>query len=74
MKSPRLITLILVGTVLGCTNFNTSNEVIAYAKPGLSQSQEEKWNQMIGKWYGSQTTKEGGIRQQITVRHPDGTY
>ena len=29
---------------------------------------------MVGKWYGNQPTKDGGLRQQLIQRAPDGTY
>ncbi|WP_445364935.1 hypothetical protein ACJJJB_11410 [Microbulbifer sp. ANSA001] len=60
--------------VTGCATTNTSSVAITSAKPSLTFSQEETWNLMLGKWYGSQPTKDGGKRQEIVERFPQGTY
>ena len=68
----RIILIVLVLT--GCATTNTSNETLAGSKSDLSQTQKENWGFMTGKWYGSQPTDDGGIKQEIMVRSPQGTY
>ncbi|WKE67106.1 hypothetical protein PVT67_07685 [Gallaecimonas kandeliae] len=58
----------------GCAIANTSSAPVTSEKPSLTVSQEETWNLMIGKWYGSQPTKDGGKKQEIVERFPQGTY
>lgn len=60
--------------ITGCATTNTSTVAVTSKKPSLSISQEETWNLMIGKWYGSQPTKDGGKVQEIMERSPQGTY
>jgi hypothetical protein len=70
-----LISIILFLQLLtsGCATTVTSNKVITDSKP-VSLSDEKTWKYLIGEWHGSQTTKEGGNRKEICIRHPDGTY
>lgn len=55
-------------------NTNTSKD------PILSESEESSYTEvknrslMLGRWFGQQSTTEGGIRQQINERKKDGTY
>ena len=58
----------------GCATNHTSNTDVAQTKPELDFSQEEKWYLLTGTWYSSQATKEGGIKQEIMQRSPQGNY
>jgi hypothetical protein len=71
--------LITVGCICflglnGCSTTNTSTEEITSSKPSTSLSQKEYWNLMIGRWYGSQPTKNGGKKEEIMEKLADGTY
>ena len=66
--------LVFVLAVTGCASNQTSQKEITSTKPALTLSQEDAWNILIGKWYGSQPTKEGGYKQEIMERFPEGTY
>ena len=52
----------------------TSEKAVTDPKPDLKLKEAETWGLMIGKWYGSQPTKEGGARSHIVERFPNGTY
>ncbi len=60
--------------VSGCALQNTSSVAVIEAKPEVKVSEERRWTLMIGKWYGSQPTKEGGLKQHIVERYPNGSY
>ncbi|SPF45972.1 exported hypothetical protein [Syntrophobacter sp. SbD1] len=47
---------------------------IEYMKPPLSQSQNIRWAQLVGTWFGDQPTKDGGRYMWISNRYNDGTY
>lgn len=69
------IIVVFVGVIItGCATTNTSTMAVTSEKPSLTLSQEETWNLMIGKWYGSQPTKDGGKKQEIMERSPQGAY
>lgn len=53
---------------------DTSEEKVTPLKPPTSEAQAEAWNLMIGSWYGSQPTQDGGLLERISERFPDGTY
>ncbi len=70
-----IVTSLFIGLALtGCATTNTSTVAVTSQKPSLTLSQEETWNLMTGKWYGSQPTKDGGKKQEIMERSPQGTY
>jgi len=48
--------------------------MIDEGKPYLTQSQEAKWTQLTGRWFGSELTKTGGKVMWIAERRNDGTY
>lgn len=76
VKSMKIfVSLILFLQLLtsGCVTTNTSNKAITDTKPE-SLSDEKTWKHLIGEWHGSQPTKGGGNREEICIRHPDGTY
>jgi len=56
------------------TQLITSEQTINAAKPALDPAQKKTWDLMIGKWYGSQPTKNGGVKKEIMERAPDGSY
>ncbi|ODN65962.1 hypothetical protein [Methylophaga muralis] len=60
--------------LVGCETTQTSSKSVAIAKPNLSISQEDQWHLMVGKWYGNQPSKEGGAKQWIVERYPNGNY
>lgn len=69
--------LLLIGlTTLGNTtsNLSTSQESVIGIKPPLKLVQDVAWNLMVGKWYGSQPTKDGGKQEKIMERSQQGTY
>lgn len=69
------ITLAFLGLfITGCASTDISKVVVTPEKPSLTLSQEQTWSLMIGKWFGSQSTKDGGKKQQIMERSPQGTY
>jgi hypothetical protein len=57
-----------------CDSTQTSSSPVANTKPGLSESQEEQWLLLVGKWYGEQPAKDGGTRQWVVERFIDGNY
>jgi hypothetical protein len=67
-----LVVAALASPVYGETQ--TSNTAISDSKPILDQDQKETWALLAGKWYGSQPTKNGGLRQHIVERSTDGKY
>jgi hypothetical protein len=74
MKRLKLILVSLVILLGGCATTTTSDVKVTSVKPPLTLSEEEKWKLMVGKWFGSQPTKEGGIKKEIVERSPQGTY
>ena len=62
-----------IGTA-GCAYNKTSDDVVTLKKPNLIKTEKEKWDLMIGKWYGKQQLYDGSFREQIAERHADGTY
>lgn len=48
--------------------------VIDEGKPPLSLSQQAKWAQLVGRWFGSEITKNGGKVMWIAERNNDGKY
>jgi len=60
--------------LFGCNSLHTANDSVTSSKPELSLSQQDKWNLMVGKWYGSQPTTDGGVKKQITQRSSLGDY
>jgi len=73
----KLLTIaVVLSTILigGCATTQTSSQAISFAKPELAMSQKEQWLLMVGKWYGDQPIKEGGRKQWIVERFPNGTY
>ncbi len=74
MRIPSITALLIALTLTGCATTNTSSDAVTSQKPSLTLSQKETWNLMIGKWYGSQPTKDGGEKKEIMERSPQGTY
>jgi len=73
IKFISLISIFLVACA-STKNTNTSNVDVKSAKEFVSASQEASWKLLTGKWYGSQPTKEGGVKQEIMERKSNGTY
>lgn len=74
MKEIKYFFVIIAIILSGCATTHTSIENITSEKPILSHSQKEVWNLMIGNWYGSQPTKDGGKKLEIMERASNGTY
>jgi hypothetical protein len=74
MKTFNYILVSIAFLLSGCATTDTSKEAITSVKPSLTLSQEKTWKLMIGKWYGSQPTKDGGKKREIMERAPNGTY
>lgn len=74
MRTLSIISILIMLAMMGCATTHTSTEEITSVKPSLPSSQEEAWNLLIGKWYGSQPTKDGGEKKEIVERSPQGTY
>ena len=72
IKDPILFTLFLL--VCGCATHGTSEVSVTTDKPALTKPQADKWQMMVGKWYGDQQTSEGGRKEWIDHRKNDGTY
>lgn len=70
----RVLILLTVLAMVGCASQRILNTEVTDSKPTLSASEEERWTLMVGKWYGSQPTKGGGLKQHIAERYPDGSY
>lgn len=70
----RVLIILMVLVLVGCTSKYTHDAEVTESKPTLSVSEKERWNLMVGKWYGSNPTKSGGVRQFITERYQDGSY
>ncbi len=64
----------IVAYLSGCATLNTSPTEISRYKPNLLGSERDAWSHMIGKWYGSQPTKEGGRKMEIMERAANGTF
>ncbi|MGH2509789.1 MAG: hypothetical protein ACRDHZ_20615 [Ktedonobacteraceae bacterium] len=74
MRTSKITALLVLLTLSGCATTRTSDVAINSEKPSLTLSQDETWNLLIGKWYGSQPTKDGGVKKEIMERSPQGTY
>jgi len=57
-----------------CTSSFSSDKKIEPAKPQLKLSQVDRWNMMVGKWYGKHEMKNGGYREHIAERTKNGQY
>lgn len=71
----RSLTLFFIGALLVCgcaLKGATSNTAITNIKATLSSNEQDNWDRMIGKWYGKQPTKEGGVREWVIDRKADG--
>lgn len=73
MKKTFLMVIFLPLFTTGCASIYTSSNAISDFKP-KSVSDEETRNLLIGTWQGSQSTKEGGKREELCTRYPNGTY
>ena len=58
----------------GCAAVNTSTAPIAAMKAELTADQIDAWRLMVGKWFGSHPTRQGGRRAWLISRSADGTY
>ncbi len=73
----KVLPLLMAGLIMlsGCASTTqTSSRPVSSVKPAVALSQEEQWHMMVGKWYGEQPTKEGGIRKWLVERFINGTY
>ncbi|MDX1442354.1 MAG: hypothetical protein R3270_01115 [Gammaproteobacteria bacterium] len=52
----------------------TDEAVIQVEGQEVSLEQGLRWVVMSGRWYGSQATDDGGFREHLVERYPDGTY
>ena len=74
MTTKIVLILSFIILIAGCESIHTSSHVVSTTKADLTESQKQRWNLMIGRWYGSQPAKGGGTRQHIMHRFSDGTY
>ncbi len=74
MRLPAASIFMVVAYLSGCAISNTSPVEISSYKPNLLSSEKEAWNYMVGKWYGSQPTKNGGRKMEIMERAANGTF
>ncbi len=68
--------LLLCGIlVMGCGTKDTltSTKEIKNMKV-VEPTDQERYDLMLGKWYGHQPTEDGRTRQELMVRATDGTY
>ena len=70
----RVLVLLTVIAMSGCASQHTLNTSVTESKPSVEASEEERWLLMVGKWYGNQPTKDGGVKQHIVERYPNGSY
>ena len=69
----KLLLLVTCSVMLNaCVPTNTSDLAIIDVKPMLTESQEERWALMVGKWYSRQSIKAGGVKEEILEFFPDG--
>jgi hypothetical protein len=69
--------LVLAVAILGtggCATTGTSAVAVVGMKPDATQHQKERWELMVGHWYGDQPRKDGGRHQWLVVRSPYGWY
>lgn len=52
----------------------TSEEKVTPVKPPASEAEVEAWKLMVGTWYGTSSTHNGGLVQRLAEKYPDGTY
>jgi len=67
-----LVTTILI--FAPSENGYTSQQVISSLKPAILRDQQDNWVLLTGKWYGSQPTRDSGIRKELMERSSDGKY
>lgn len=53
---------------------NSELEITSNYNPELNEQQLSKWKTLIGKWYGKQPIKGGGVHEWLVDRKSDGTY
>lgn len=70
----RAVTLALLVCLLGCEKGSQTSERAIVPNLGIPPHEEQQRNLMVGKWYGSQPTTDGGHREWIVLRSREGTY
>ena len=71
----RIILLIVALTVVGCATYNSENKILNSAfYPEVSQGRKANWKNLVGTWYGSQKTKDGGKYSWIIKKNIQGLY
>lgn len=73
---PRLLIPVVFLLLAGCAAKPcfTDTSVIRAEGKEVSLRQGLRWVVMTGRWYGSQPTDDGGFREHLVERYPDGTY
>jgi hypothetical protein len=67
--------LIAISIFAGCASSLTSDNILPsayYSNP--SEKRETNWQFMVGNWYGSQKTRDGGVYSWIIRRDVNGLY
>lgn len=72
----RLLILACFLSLAGCAAKPcfTTDSVISTGGEEVTLEQGLRWVVMTGRWYGSQPTDDGGFREHLVERFPDGTY
>ncbi len=60
--------------LVGCTTVDNNPILGDVFAPEVTQERKEKWNNMVGSWYGSQGMKDGGTYSWIIRRNINGLY
>lgn len=75
MKRTALRALAFVAlAALSATGCATSPGAIDAHKPELEMSSQARRVMMLGRWYGRAPTTDGGLREWLVERNPEGTY
>ncbi len=74
MKIKIYLAIFLTTIATAFISLKSPDYSVTSSKPAVSSSQEGTWKLMIGKWYGKQPTKDGGTKEEIIEKLPNGTY
>ena len=64
---------VLLPSLIGCQTTVSAPDKIPEYKPNMTLNQYERWNTLVGKWYGEQQTNNGGIMKWIVERNNDAS-
>lgn len=70
----QLLGLLLVVLLAGCAARSPGIPPINTSAPVTSVEAQARRDLLVGTWYGSQPTADGGRSEEIAVLHPDGAF